>query len=135
MSAKIFNEYSNLDLEQRKVWYTPVVEAYDRGRPRYPEALIQRAMEAAHMTADSTILEVGGGSGIATIEFAILGCAIDVVEPNPAFSQMAERRLAAFPKVQLFQQSFEEWQVKLQAYSIVLSCYAAKFNKQHYLYF
>ncbi len=123
-SVKIFNEYSNRDLEQRKVWYTPVVEAYDRGRPRYPEALIQRAMEAAHLCADSTILEVGGGSGIATIHFAQLGCAIDVVEPNPAFSQVAERRLAAFPKVQLFQQSFEEWQVKPQAYEIVLAANA-----------
>jgi protein-L-isoaspartate O-methyltransferase len=66
-SVKIFNEYSNRDLEQRKVWYTPVVEAYDRGRPRYPEALIQRAIEAAHLSPDSTILEVGCGSGIATI--------------------------------------------------------------------
>lgn len=84
-SVKIFNEYSFRDLEQRKVWYTPVVSAYDRGRPLYPEALIQRAIEAAHLSPDSTILEVGCGSGIATINFAQLGCAIDAVEPNRDF--------------------------------------------------
>lgn len=123
-SVKIFNEYSNRDLEQRKVWYTPVVEAYDRGRPRYPEALIQRAIEAAHLSPDSTILEVGCGSGIATINFAQLGCAIDAVEPNRDFCQVAARRLAAFPKVQLFQESFEEWQVQPLAYEIVLAANA-----------
>lgn len=122
--VKILNEYSNRDLEQRKAWYSPVVEAYDRGRPRYPGALIQRAIEVAHLCPDSKILEVGCGSGIATINFAQLGYAISAVEPNREFCQVAERRLASFPKVQLIQQSFEEWQVKPQAYQIVLAANA-----------
>jgi SAM-dependent methyltransferase len=74
--------------------------------------------------SDSNILEVGCGSGIATINFAQLGYAIDAVEPNPKFCQVAARRLAAFPKVRLIQQSFEEWQVQPQAYQIVLAANA-----------
>lgn len=120
-SLKLFNAYSNRDLEQRKVWYTPVVDAYDRGRPRYPEALIERSIEVAHLCPDSNILEVGCGSGIATLNFAQLGYAIDALEPNPNFCQVATRRLDLFPKVRLIQQAFEEWQLQSQAYQILLA--------------
>jgi protein-L-isoaspartate O-methyltransferase len=122
--VKLLNEYSNRDLEQRKVWYSPVVEAYDRGRPHYPQELIARSVEVARLTSDSKILEVGCGSGIATVEYAKLGYTIDAVEPNPEFCRIAERNFAEFPKVNLYQQSFEEWQVRPAEYQIVLAANA-----------
>ncbi|MCU0547793.1 MAG: class I SAM-dependent methyltransferase [Leptolyngbya sp. Prado105] len=122
--VKLLNEYSNRDLEQRKVWYSPVVEAYDRGRPGYPEDLIRKSIEAAHLAPDAKILEVGCGSGTATLDFAKLGYEIDAVEPNPEFCRIAARNFAEFPKVTLFQQSFEEWQVKPAEYQIVLAANA-----------
>lgn len=61
----LLNEYSSKDLEQRKIWYSPVVEAYDRARPHYPQQLIERSTEVAKLAPDSKILEVGCGSAIA----------------------------------------------------------------------
>jgi SAM-dependent methyltransferase len=120
----LLNEYSSKDLEQRKIWYSPVVEAYDRARPRYPQQLIQRSMEVANLTPNSRILEVGCGSGTATVDFAQLGYAIDAVEPNVEFCRLAERNCAAFPQVKIYPQSFEEWQVRPKEYQIVLAANA-----------
>jgi hypothetical protein len=35
------------NLEQRKRWYSPAAEAYQQVRPRYPQALIDRVIDAA----------------------------------------------------------------------------------------
>jgi hypothetical protein len=73
--------YSSRDLEQRKNWYSPAAEAYNKARPRYPEALIQQVVEIAQLGADSNILEVGSGPATATVAFAPLVC----LEPNRLF--------------------------------------------------
>ncbi|NEQ11575.1 MAG: SAM-dependent methyltransferase, partial [Moorea sp. SIO4E2] len=54
------------DLEEKKIWYSSVAEAYDQARPRYPQQLINRAVELAQLPADGIILEVGCGPGTAT---------------------------------------------------------------------
>ncbi|HTL89764.1 MAG TPA: class I SAM-dependent methyltransferase [Leptolyngbya sp.] len=118
------NERSTKDLEQRKAWYSPVVEAYDRARPRYPKAMIQRVIEVAHLSPDSKILEVGCGSGVATIDFAPLGCAIEAIEPNVEFCRLVEQKCKAYPNVKIISQSFEEWQVEPQTFQIVLAANA-----------
>lgn len=78
--------YSSTDLEQRKHWYSPAAEAYNKGRPRYPEDLIHQVAEIAQLSTDSKILEVGCGPGTATVGIAQLGCPIICLEPNPDFS-------------------------------------------------
>lgn len=122
--VKVLNEYSTKDLEQRKVWYSPVVEAYDRARPRYPKALIQRVVEVAQLSPGSKILEVGCGPGVATVDFARLGYAIDAIEPNPEFCRLAEQYCADYPQVKIIPQSFEEWQVEPRRFQIVLAANA-----------
>lgn len=122
--VEVLNEYSTKDLEQRKVWYSPVVEAYDRARPRYPEALIQRVVEVAQLSPESRILEVGCGSGVATVDFARLGYEIDAVEPNLEFCRLAKQNCAAYPQVNIIPQTFEECRVEHRKHQIVLAANA-----------
>ncbi|BAU13783.1 methyltransferase type 12 [Leptolyngbya sp. NIES-3755] len=122
--VEVLNEYSKKDLEQRKVWYSPVVEAYDRARPRYPKRLIQRVVEVAQLAPQSRILEVGCGSGVATVDFARLGYRIDAVEPNLEFCRLAERNCSDYPNVKVIPQTFEEWQVEPRKFQIVLAANA-----------
>ncbi|BBD63937.1 type 12 methyltransferase [Nostoc commune NIES-4072] len=79
--------YSSKELEQRKNWYSPAAEAYNKARPRYPEDLIHQVMEVAQLSTDSKILEVGCGPATATVAFAQLGCSMICLEPNPDFSR------------------------------------------------
>lgn len=68
--------YSSKDLEQRKHWYSPAAEAYNKARPHYPKNLIERVVETAQLSCDSKILEVGSGPATATVAIAPLGCSM-----------------------------------------------------------
>ena len=109
------------DLEQRKQWYSPAAKAYHQARPRYPQALIDRVVDLTHLTADSTVLEVGCGPAIATPAFAALGCAMNCVEPNPDFYRLALQTCEPYPKVELQNCSFEEWQLAPGKFDAVLA--------------
>ena len=58
-------QYSNKDLKQRGTWYSPAAEAYNKARPHYPRALIDRVIELTQLANDATILEIGCGPGTA----------------------------------------------------------------------
>jgi SAM-dependent methyltransferase len=113
--------YSSRDLEQRKNWYSPAAEAYNKARPRYPEALIQQVVEVAQLGADSKILEVGCGPATATVAFAPLGCSMVCLEPNPDFFRLAQQNCKAYPKVEIQKTSFEEWTQAVEKFDAVLA--------------
>jgi SAM-dependent methyltransferase len=113
--------YSRRDLEQRKNWYSPAAEAYNKARPRYPEALIRKVVEVTQLGADSNILEVGCGPATATVAFAPLGCSMVCLEPNPDFFRLAQQNCQAYPKVAIQNTSFEEWTPAVEKFDAVLA--------------
>jgi len=115
------NDCYGKDLEQRKHWYSPAAKAYQQARPRYPQALIEQVIDITHLSADTTLLEVGCGPAIATPAFASLGCRIIGVEPNPDFYHLAQQTCEAYPNVELQNCSFEEWELEPQRFDAVLA--------------
>jgi cyclopropane fatty-acyl-phospholipid synthase-like methyltransferase len=79
--AQEIRSCSGRDLEERKHWYSPAAEAYNKARPHYPQALVQQVIEIAQLSSESTLLEVGCGPGTATVSFAELDCSITGIEP------------------------------------------------------
>ena len=61
-------------------------ERYDRARPRYPEALIQRIVAAS---PGKDVLDVGCGTGIAARQFAAAGCRVLGVDVDPRMAEVA----------------------------------------------
>lgn len=106
---KTIISYSSRDLEQRKNWYSPAAEAYNKARPRYPQNLIRQVVEVAQLSAKSKILEVGCGPGTATVAFAQLGYSMICLEPNPDFFRLAKHNCQSYPNVEIQNTSFEEW--------------------------
>ena len=74
---------------------------YDRARPRYPEALIDRIVARA---PGREVLDVGCGTGIAARQFAAAGCRVLGVEPDV---RMAEFARGSGLDVEVA--TFEEW--------------------------
>lgn len=109
------------DLEQRKNWYSNVAEAYNKVRPRYPKELINRAVEIAQLPAEAAILELGCGPGIATVPFAELGFSILCLEPSKEACNLAKENCAAYPKVEIQQTTFEEWELETGRFNAVLA--------------
>ncbi|AEW99606.1 methyltransferase type 11 (plasmid) [Streptantibioticus cattleyicolor NRRL 8057 = DSM 46488] len=69
--------------------YGTDAERYDRTRPRYPDALVERVIAAA---PDRDVLDVGAGTGIAGLAFQAAGCTVLGVEPDPRMAELARRK-------------------------------------------
>ncbi|MFE2302433.1 class I SAM-dependent methyltransferase [Streptomyces sp. NPDC059445] len=63
-------------------------ERYDRTRPRYPEALVERIVSAS---PGPDVLDVGCGTGIAARQFQAAGCAVLGVDPDARMARTARR--------------------------------------------
>ncbi|NEO91827.1 MAG: class I SAM-dependent methyltransferase [Moorea sp. SIO3G5] len=118
---QLLNAIQSKDLEDKKTWYSSVAEAYDQARPRYPQQLINRAVELAQLPADGIILEVGCGPGIATTAFADLGFSIVAIEPSQESCQLARHNCSQYPDVELINSTFEEWQHETGKFQAVLA--------------
>jgi SAM-dependent methyltransferase len=86
-------------------------ERYDRARPRYPTALVERVVAAS---PGPDLLDVGIGTGIAARQFRDAGCRVLGVDPDPRMAAAARRH--GFP-VEVSR--FEEWQPAGRVFDIV----------------
>ncbi|MEX2980874.1 class I SAM-dependent methyltransferase [Streptomyces sp. C36] len=66
-------------------------ERYDRARPRYPEAMIDRIIAAGPGPGVLDVLDVGSGTGIAARQFQAAGCRVLGVEPDARRADLARR--------------------------------------------
>ncbi len=112
------------DLQQRKNWYSAVAENYNKARPLYPQELINRVVELTQLTSDSSILEIGCGSGQATRGFAPLGLSMICLEPSLEASEIAKQNCIAYPKIDIKNTSLEEWQLETGKFDVVLAANA-----------
>ncbi len=84
-------------------------DSYHLARPDYPGELYDCLIAAADLTAGDNLLEVGCGTGKATLPLARKGFAITCLEPGPALAAQARRNLAGYPAVRVVRSSFEDW--------------------------
>ncbi|MCW2873619.1 class I SAM-dependent methyltransferase [Actinacidiphila oryziradicis] len=100
-------------------------ELYDRVRPGYPPRLFDDlAAPPAGIGAGSRVLEIGCGTGQATVPLAERGCRITAVELGPAMATVARRNLARFPAVEVVTGAFEEWPLPAEPFDAVFSATA-----------
>ncbi|MFB7631660.1 class I SAM-dependent methyltransferase [Streptomyces sp. NPDC056149] len=85
-------------------------EQYDTGRPDYPHQLIADVLDFSALGAGDAALEVGAGTGKATLPFARSGVPVTCVEPDARMARVLRRRCASLPQVALAVADFENWQ-------------------------
>jgi SAM-dependent methyltransferase len=88
-------------------------ERYDRTRPRYPGALVDRIIAAS---PGPDFLDVGCGTGIAARQFQAAGCKVLGVEPD---ARMAE--FARGTGVEVEVATFEAWDPAGRAFDAVIA--------------
>lgn len=86
-------------------------ERYDRTRPAYPRALVDRIIAAS---PGPGVLDVGCGTGIEARQFKAAGCTVLGVEPDARMAEFARRSGAPFHHV--LQQPPEITDVLAEAY-------------------
>lgn len=118
--------------------HNQVAQLYDRARPGYPAALFEDILSYANLADDARVLEIGCGTGQATIPMARRGYTIDCLEPGAQMASMARAKLASFPNVKVTCVSFEAYSCPSATYHLLLSATAfhwtdprIRFQKAH----
>jgi len=86
-----------------------VPELYDRARPVYPRALFDDLVELTGLPKGGRILEIGPGTGQATLPLAQRDFQIMGIELGEGLASVARRKLQSYPKVQIVNETFEAW--------------------------
>jgi SAM-dependent methyltransferase len=100
-----------------------VAELYDKARPGYPEALADDVLEFVGLDSPR-ILEVGAGTGKATVLFAARGLEVVGIEPSADMAAVARRRCKDFPRVSIHGETFEEWRVTAELFDVIAAAQA-----------
>ncbi|MFZ2058017.1 MAG: class I SAM-dependent methyltransferase [Acidimicrobiales bacterium] len=88
-------------------------ERYDRARPRYPQAMVERIVAAS---PGPDILDVGIGTGIAARQFQAAGCRVLGVEVDARMAEVARRS-----GLEVEVAAFEAWNPAGRAFDAVVS--------------
>ncbi|AEM84447.1 class I SAM-dependent methyltransferase [Streptomyces violaceusniger] len=99
-------------------------ELYDRARPGYPPELFDDLTEMAGTGPGRRVLEVGAGTGKATLPLAERGCRITAVELGADMAAVARRNLAGFETVEIVTADFETWPMPEEPFDAVVSATA-----------
>jgi SAM-dependent methyltransferase len=97
------------DRERLRATFDTVADSYHQARPGYPDGLYAELISAARLRPGARLVEVGCGTGKATIPLAQRGFRITCLEIGPQLAAAARRNLAAYDDVQVVQQAFEDW--------------------------
>jgi SAM-dependent methyltransferase len=116
------------DREKLRETFGSVAELYDLARPEYPAVVFDELAELAQLEPGSRVLEIGPGTGKATVELARRGYAVTGVELSPELAAVARRNLAAFPQAEIEVGEFETWEPREPGFDAV-----TVFNAFHWI--
>lgn len=92
--------------ERREV-FGEAVEQYANARPGYPDALVDDVLAYADPATD--VLEVGAGTGKATVAFAARGVNLTCLEPDARMAGRLKEEVVTFPQVSVVIARLEHW--------------------------
>jgi SAM-dependent methyltransferase len=102
--------------------FDEIAEDYDRHRPTYPDALVERACEG--IGPGDAVLEIGCGTGQLTRSLLARGLLVTAVEPGRQLIARARDRLAGIGDVQFANARLEDASLPRAHYSAVFSASA-----------
>jgi SAM-dependent methyltransferase len=101
--------------------FEQVPELYDRARPSYPPEIFDDLAALAELPAQARLVEIGCGTGQATLPLAERGYAITCVELGERLAAIARRKLATLPNVSVINANFETWQPEHPGFDAVVA--------------
>ncbi|MEV6542465.1 methyltransferase domain-containing protein [Streptomyces sp. NPDC051665] len=103
-----------------------VAELYDAARPGYSDAMVTEVLAYAAL-GDRAAVEIGAGTGKATVPFAVLGIPLVCVEPDARMAEVLRRNTAGYPNVRVEVGDFEQWQPGGRQYGLLFAASAWNF--------
>jgi len=109
---------------EKRATFNQVAELYARVRPTYPDQLFDDLVALSGIPAGGRVLEIGAGTGIATLPFAQRGYDVVAVELGADLAAVAAAKVAAFESVEVVVADFERWPLPAEPFDLVTSATA-----------
>jgi SAM-dependent methyltransferase len=104
--------------------FDEVALLYDRVRPGYPDALYGDIAQLSGVGPGGRVLEIGCGTGQATVPLARRGYRILAVELGENLAAVARYNLRDYPEARVVTGAFEAWPLEEGAFDLVVSATA-----------
>lgn len=108
----------------RRTTFDAVTDHYDRGRPGYPDQLFADVVDQTGLPPGAHLLEIGPGTGHATLPFAGRGYQIDAWELGQNLAGRWRENLQKFPNATITVGQFEEADLPTHAYDLAYAASA-----------
>jgi SAM-dependent methyltransferase len=105
--------------EQLRQTFGEDAELYDRVRPTYPPQLFDDL--AGLLGERPNVLEIGPGTGQATVAMVERGWSVTAVELSPDLAGVLRRRL---PEIEVIVADFDSWELPTPTFDLVISATA-----------
>jgi SAM-dependent methyltransferase len=112
------------DRERLRETFSEDAELYERVRPGYPSEMFDDLAELAKIGPGCRVLEIGCGTGQATVPLAERGYEIVAVELGADMAAVARRNLAGFASVEIVVSAFEDWPLPAEPFDVVFAATA-----------
>ena len=110
--------------EKLRITFDGAALLYDEVRPGYPEELFDDVVSLSGIPAGGRILEIGCGTGQATVPFARRDFRILCVELGENMAAVARRNLEGYPRAEVHTGAFEGWPLQEGAFDLAISATA-----------
>ncbi len=101
--------------------FEQVPELYDRARPVYPPEVFDDIVTLAGLDEGARVLEIGCGTGQATLPLAERGFEVTCIELGEQLAAVARRKLAPFANVKIVNANFETWESAGERFDAVVA--------------
>jgi SAM-dependent methyltransferase len=99
-------------------------DEYLRARSEYPTELIEHVVQVSQLGSNSRVLDVGCGSGQASIAFASRGYTVVAIDPAKRALDLLSERRGDFPNMELVHSTFEEFEAPRSSFDLVICAQA-----------
>ena len=112
------------DKDRLRTTFDRVAALYDEVRPDYPRALFDDVVSWSGVFPDGRMLEVGCGTGKATVPLARRGYGILCIELGENLATIARQNLISYPQAEVRVGAFEDWPPEEVAFDLAVSAEA-----------
>jgi len=111
-------------MTNRALSFDSRADSFFNGHPGYPEELVDEILKYSGFPKGGRMLEIGAGSGQATLPFAKRGIGITAVEPGQNMVDLARPLFAGQTHVDFIVNTFDQWPLEKEAYDLIISARA-----------
>ena len=104
--------------------FDTAVSLYEKMRPGYVDDIYRAIFEYVHIDENSRVVEVGTGSGQATLPMLKMGCELTSVEYGENFSELLRNKFKEYERFKVITGKFEDVNLENNTFDLVFSATA-----------